>query len=172
MPTEPTSIPLWAALLGYLIGSIPFGLLLTRAAGLGGMAHIYLRPGLARDRGALIDAMRVLREAPGTHAVMDRETAATSLKLPAESIGDLVVLADLDSVLAGEPPAADAPVLQRKNLRSTGSIYETNVPMIVGRELTDVRATSLTRGQYFTSDAFDLLLNDASDADTTERAWM
>ena len=40
MPTEPTSIPLWAALLGYLIGSIPFGLLLTRAAGMGDVRKI------------------------------------------------------------------------------------------------------------------------------------
>ena len=40
MPTEPTSIPLWAALLGYLIGSIPFGLLLTRAAGMGDVRQI------------------------------------------------------------------------------------------------------------------------------------
>ena len=40
MPTEPTSIPLWAALLGYLIGSIPFGLLLTRAAGMGDVRNI------------------------------------------------------------------------------------------------------------------------------------
>lgn len=40
MPTEPTSIPLWAALLSYLIGSIPFGLLLTRAAGMGDVRKI------------------------------------------------------------------------------------------------------------------------------------
>ena len=40
MPTEPTSIPLWAAMLGYLIGSIPFGLLLTRAAGMGDVRKI------------------------------------------------------------------------------------------------------------------------------------
>lgn len=40
MPIEPTSIPLWAALLGYLIGSIPFGLLLTRAAGMGDVRKI------------------------------------------------------------------------------------------------------------------------------------
>jgi len=40
VPTEPTSIPLWAAMLGYLIGSIPFGLLLTRAAGMGDVRKI------------------------------------------------------------------------------------------------------------------------------------
>jgi glycerol-3-phosphate acyltransferase PlsY len=40
VPIEPTSIPLWAALLGYLIGSIPFGLLLTRAAGMGDVRKI------------------------------------------------------------------------------------------------------------------------------------
>ncbi|ASP31631.1 acyl-phosphate glycerol 3-phosphate acyltransferase [Qipengyuania flava] len=33
-------MPLWAALLGYLIGSIPFGLLLTRAAGMGDVRKI------------------------------------------------------------------------------------------------------------------------------------
>jgi glycerol-3-phosphate acyltransferase PlsY len=33
-------IPLTAIVLGYLLGSIPFGLLLTRAAGLGDIRHI------------------------------------------------------------------------------------------------------------------------------------
>ncbi|HBM73809.1 MAG TPA: glycerol-3-phosphate acyltransferase, partial [Erythrobacter sp.] len=31
---------IWAALLGYLIGSIPFGLLLTKAAGMGDVRQI------------------------------------------------------------------------------------------------------------------------------------
>ncbi|MAQ29356.1 MAG: acyl-phosphate glycerol 3-phosphate acyltransferase [Erythrobacter sp.] len=35
-----TSNLIWAALLGYLIGSIPFGLLLTKAAGMGDVRHI------------------------------------------------------------------------------------------------------------------------------------
>lgn len=33
-------MPLWFALLGYLFGSIPFGLILTRLAGLGDIRHI------------------------------------------------------------------------------------------------------------------------------------
>lgn len=40
MPTELTITVLWAALLGYAIGSIPFGLLLTKAAGLGDVRQI------------------------------------------------------------------------------------------------------------------------------------
>ena len=40
MPTDMTSNLIWAALLGYLIGSIPFGLLLTKAAGMGDVRHI------------------------------------------------------------------------------------------------------------------------------------
>lgn len=40
MPTDMTTNLIWAALLGYLIGSIPFGLLLTRAAGLGDIRSI------------------------------------------------------------------------------------------------------------------------------------
>jgi len=35
-----TTTVLWAALLGYVIGSIPFGLLLTRAAGMGDVRNI------------------------------------------------------------------------------------------------------------------------------------
>ena len=35
-----TTTVLWAALLGYAIGSIPFGLLLTRAAGMGDVRNI------------------------------------------------------------------------------------------------------------------------------------
>ena len=40
MPTDMTTNLIWAALLGYLIGSIPFGLLLTRAAGMGDVRQI------------------------------------------------------------------------------------------------------------------------------------
>ena len=40
MPTDMTSNLIWAALLGYLIGSIPFGLLLTKAAGMGDVRQI------------------------------------------------------------------------------------------------------------------------------------
>ena len=40
MPTDMTTNLIWAALLGYLIGSIPFGLLLTKAAGMGDVRQI------------------------------------------------------------------------------------------------------------------------------------
>ena len=40
MPTDMTTNLLWDALLGYLIGSIPFGLLLTKAAGMGDVRQI------------------------------------------------------------------------------------------------------------------------------------
>ena len=40
MPTDMTTNLILAALLGYLIGSIPFGLLLTRAAGMGDVRQI------------------------------------------------------------------------------------------------------------------------------------
>ena len=40
MPTDMTTNLIWAALLGYLIGSIPFGPLLTKAAGMGDVRQI------------------------------------------------------------------------------------------------------------------------------------
>jgi len=40
VPTDMTTNLIWAALLGYLIGSIPFGLLLTKAAGMGDVRQI------------------------------------------------------------------------------------------------------------------------------------
>jgi len=40
VPTDMTINLIWAALLGYLIGSIPFGLLLTKAAGMGDVRQI------------------------------------------------------------------------------------------------------------------------------------
>ena len=126
--------------------------------GLGGMAHIFFPPEVVQDTDMLARIQANLRSASGTYSVLTRSSAASALCLPPQVIGDLVVLADMDTVL-GDDPDTYPELESRIGLRSTGSTYETTVPMILTKPLDSIRFPSFGRGKCFTSDIFDFVLN-------------
>ena len=86
---------------------------------LGGAAYVYLR------RNSDLPAARErIARLPGVEDVLTREEAATRFRLPADAIGELMLLADVDTVF-GELPRAE----QRVSLRSHGSVHEQRVPL-------------------------------------------
>jgi phosphonoacetate hydrolase len=119
-------------------------------AALGSLAWIHLD-----DLDELDRARGVLASLPGVEGVLDRWAAAESFELPADRIGDLVVLGDASTVLGKSEAAHDLSRLNR-NLRSHGGLHERTVPIIlsrpVDREFTDGRA-------LYNRDLHDLLLN-------------
>lgn len=87
---------------------------------LGGCIYVYLD-----SVGDLKEATQVLRDVPGVEGALSREEAATWYHLPAERIGDMVVLGGPD-VVFGRPSEVSLP----PRLRSHGSLHERNVPII------------------------------------------
>ncbi|MBV8481087.1 MAG: alkaline phosphatase family protein [Actinobacteria bacterium] len=78
-----------------------------------------------RDRAA-----EVLGAVPGVEEVLTREDAADQLQLPADRIGDLVVLADAETALGRAESDHDLAAL-RGSLRSHGGRHEQSIPILL-----------------------------------------
>ncbi len=98
-----------------------------------------------------------LLDQPGVTEVYDRATAARKLELPADRLGELVVLAGRDVVLGRTPEHHDLSVLE-DGLRSHGGRYEEMVPFLVSAPL---RPEYAARAQMDPRnfDIFDFTLN-------------
>jgi phosphonoacetate hydrolase len=119
-------------------------------AALGSLAWVHLDDLDERDR-----ARGALAAQPGVEAVLDRSAAADAFELPADRIGDLIVLADAATVLGKSRAAHDLSALHGR-LRSHGGLHERSVPMIVTHRLRD----GALRGRDLRNrDLHDLLLN-------------
>jgi phosphonoacetate hydrolase len=68
--------------------------------------------------------------------VLEKAEAAELLELPADRIGDLVVMSAADTVLGRSPEHHDLSQLDRP-LRSHGGRFETTVPFIFSGPLND-----------------------------------
>jgi phosphonoacetate hydrolase len=99
-------------------------------AALGSLAWVHLDDPSELDR-----ARGALAALPGVEGVLDRSAAAESFELPADRIGDLVVLADGRTVL-GKSRAAHELSALNGSLRSHGGLHERIVPMIFCQPLT------------------------------------
>ncbi len=116
---------------------------------LGSFALVYL-PTPDTD-GALA---RRIAAIPGIEAVLTRADAAAKFELPADRIGDLVVVAQLDTVIGTSRGRHDLSGLDVP-LRSHGGLSEQKVPLIVNRAVGKQPAGRRWRN----FDAFDLGLN-------------
>jgi phosphonoacetate hydrolase len=94
---------------------------------LGSFASVYLPDGVATDRVAA-----ALAELDGVQEVLDRESAAQRYELPADRIGDLVVLAEKTTALGRFPAWHDLGQLDAP-LRSHGALGERDIPFFVNR---------------------------------------
>jgi len=115
---------------------------------LGSFATIYLDPTQA---GAVIPR---LRERRGIELVLAREAAALRFELPADRIGDIVVVGERDVVLGTSVARHDLSQLELP-LRSHGGISEQRVPLVLNRSARDLDTNRRLRN----FDAFDLALN-------------
>jgi phosphonoacetate hydrolase len=116
---------------------------------LGSYATLYVPQSV--DLGALCARLRRL---PGIERVLPRAEAAQHLELPADRIGDVVVIADRFTVLGKTATSHDVSGLDAP-LRSHGGIGEQRVPLILNRALPRLDRSR----RYRNFDAFDLALN-------------
>ncbi len=123
---------------------------MTHHAALGSLAWVHLSDlsELDRARGALVAL-------PGVEGVLDRSVAADCFDLPADRIGDLIVLGDAQTVLGRSPEAHDLSALPGR-LRSHGGLHERTVPMILCSRIAE---GALAGRELHNRDLHDLLLN-------------
>ena len=115
---------------------------------LGSFATIYLPPEAADSVASR------LRELPGIELVLSRADAALRFELPADRIGDLVVVSERSVVLGTSSTRHDLSQLELP-LRSHGGISEQRVPLILNRRIEGLDP----RRRWRNFDAFDLALN-------------
>ena len=97
-----------------------------------------------------IDALR------GIESVWLRDAAAQRFELPADRIGDLVVVAERSTLISSAAIKHDLSDLDAP-LRSHGGVSEQRVPLIVNRRVAGVD----TQRRWRNFDAFELALNHA-----------
>jgi phosphonoacetate hydrolase len=129
---------------------------------LGSFALVYLAAAAstAAAPAAAIDAVRAAAERiaalPGIESVLSRAEAAKAFELPADRIGDLVVVSRLDTVIGTSRDRHDLSGLDVP-LRSHGGLSEQKVPLLVNRGVNARPGNHRWRN----FDAFDLGLNRA-----------
>jgi phosphonoacetate hydrolase len=116
---------------------------------LGSFATVYLPGG--SDTATIAGRIAALR---GIESVRTREQAAAFFELPADRIGDLIIVAERSKVIGTSAARHDLSGLDAP-LRSHGGVSEQRVPLIVNRRLEGVDPDRRWRN----FDAFDLALN-------------
>ena len=92
----------------------------------------------------------------GIESVRDRAAAAAQFELPADRIGDVVVVSERSTVIGTEASRHDLSALDAP-LRSHGGVSEQRVPLILNRRINGLDPQRRWRN----FDAFDLALNHA-----------
>ncbi|MGV9801845.1 phosphonoacetate hydrolase [Mycobacterium sp. NPDC003449] len=108
---------------------------------LGSFASVHLPAGADRE-----SLMAKLRTIDGVQAVHDREEAARRYRLPADRIGDVVLLADADTALGRYAEWHDLSGLDAP-LRSHGALGELQIPFVINRRLPRPEALDVPYGQ-------------------------
>ena len=116
---------------------------------LGSFATVYLD----KSTNQLAEIARVLQSIQGIEVVLTREEAAKRFELPADRLGDLVIVSERFTVLGSEASRHDLTGLDAP-LRSHGGISEQQVPLILNH-----RYPKQANHQYRNFDAFDWVLN-------------
>ena len=118
---------------------------------LGSFATVYLP--VQADRAALVQRLSTQR---GIELVLTREQAAERFELPADRIGDVVIVSERFTVIGTSVARHDLSALDVP-LRSHGGLSEQRVPLIINRRIEGLDAQRRWRN----FDAFDLVLNHA-----------
>jgi phosphonoacetate hydrolase len=116
---------------------------------LGSFAAVYLPAGTSPTEMAA-----KVKSLPGIEAALTREEAATRFELPADRLGDLIIVSTKHKVLGTSASRHDLSGLTEP-LRSHGGVSEQKVPLICNARLDSDNAAHRWRN----FDAFDLALN-------------
>jgi len=121
---------------------------------LGGFVRVYCHEDLSGER--VIDAVAGV---PGLERVLSREEVAGEFDLPIGPEGDVAVLGDRRTVIGARQTDHDLSGLKGHRLRTHGSVYEADVPIIISRPVSDAYARRAEDARLHSYHVFDYALN-------------
>ena len=121
---------------------------------LGGFVRVYCHEGLGSEQ--VIEAIETVA---GLEQVLSREQVARQFDLPTGPEGDVAVLGDKRTVIGTRLEDHDLSGLKGNRLRTHGSVYEADVPIIISRPLTDEYARRAEKTRAHSYQVFDYALN-------------
>jgi phosphonoacetate hydrolase len=121
---------------------------------LGSYATVFLQPQISPTA-----VMTLLDEQPGVELILSRDAAAKAFELPADRVGDVVVISDRATTLGKSKATLDLSELGGMRLRSHGGLSDRNVYLMFSRPLNDEYAHIALNRQLRNFDVFDFVLN-------------
>ena len=91
--------------------------------------------------------------------MLSREQVAQQFDLPTGPEGDVAVLGDKRTVIGTRQEDHDLSGLKGHRLRTHGSVYEADVPVIISRPLGDAYARRAEEARLHSYQVFDYALN-------------
>jgi hypothetical protein len=103
--------------------------------------------------------LALLNQQPGVELILSRNAATRTFDLPADRVGDIVVIGDRGTTLGKSKATLDLSELGGISLRSHGGLSERNVYLMFSRPLSDEYANIALSRQLRNFDVFDFVLN-------------
>jgi len=121
---------------------------------LGGFVRVYCHGGLSAEQ-----VIPAIAEVPGLEQVLSREQVAREFDLPIGPEGDVAVLGDARTVIGTRQVDHDLSGLKGHRLRTHGSVYEADVPIIISRPISDEYARRAEDRRLHSYQVFDYAFN-------------
>jgi len=121
---------------------------------LGGFVRVYCHDGLDRER-----VIPAIQDVPGLEKVLSRERVAREFDLPTGPEGDVAVLGDVRTVIGARRVDHDLSGLKGQRLRTHGSLYEADVPIIISRPVNEAYARRAEDARLHSYQVFDYAFN-------------
>jgi phosphonoacetate hydrolase len=121
---------------------------------LGGFVRVYCHDGLSGEQ-----VIEAIDNVPGLEQVLSREQVARQFDLPTGPEGDVAVLGDKRTVIGTRLEDHDLSGLKGHRLRTHGSVYEADVPIIISRPMSDAYARRAEDARAHSYQVFDYAFN-------------
>ena len=121
---------------------------------LGSFATVFFRGQISTA-----DAIIAISKLPGLEVVMDRASAVEKFALPADRIGDLIVIGDERTVLGTQKKNHDLSKLSGMRLRSHGGVADSEVSFILSHPLNEKHKNIAISRHLRNYDIFDFAFN-------------
>ena len=123
---------------------------------LGGFVRVYCNKGQSIEQ-----VIETIKDVPGLERVLSRESVSSEYDMPIDREGDIAVLGDKRTVIGGREVDHDLSGLKGHRLRTHGSVYEADVPIIMSRPVSDEYAKRAQGSRLNSYEVFDYALNGA-----------